>query len=34
MVKYAGGEQTPTQLRNEDRFFDKSNAAQLIDTAF
>ena len=34
MVKYAGGEQTPTQLRNEDRFFDASNAAQLIDTAF
>jgi ribose transport system substrate-binding protein len=34
MVKYAKGEQTPTQLRNEDRFFDSKNAAELIDTAF
>jgi ribose transport system substrate-binding protein len=34
MVAWANGEQVPTQLRNEDRFFDKSNAAQLIDTAF
>jgi ribose transport system substrate-binding protein len=34
MVAYANGETTPTQLRNEDRFFDSSNAAQLIDTAF
>jgi ribose transport system substrate-binding protein len=34
MVAYAEGKETPTQLRNEDRFFDSSNAAQLIDTAF
>ena len=34
MVAYAGGTATPTQLRNEDRFFDSKNAAQLIDTAF
>lgn len=34
MVGYAEGKETPTQLRNEDRFFDASNAAQLIDTAF
>jgi galactofuranose transport system substrate-binding protein len=34
MASYAGGEQTPTQLRNEDRFFDSSNAAQLVNTAF
>jgi ribose transport system substrate-binding protein len=34
MQAYAKGEQTPTQLRNEDRFFDASNAAQLIETAF
>jgi ABC-type sugar transport system substrate-binding protein len=34
MAGYANGEQTPTQLLNEDRFFDSKNAAQLIDTAF
>ena len=34
MVKYASGEQTPTQLRNQDRFFDSKNAAELINTAF
>ena len=34
MEAYAKGEKTPTQLRNEDRFFDASNAAELIDTAF
>src|SRR4051794_4914955 len=34
MAGYANGEQTPTQLLNEDRFFDSKNAAQLVNTAF
>jgi ribose transport system substrate-binding protein len=34
MEKYAAGEKTATQLRNEDRFFDAKNAAELFDTAF
>jgi galactofuranose transport system substrate-binding protein len=32
--KHEKGEQVPTEIINQDRFFDKTNAAQLVDTAF
>jgi len=34
MAAYARGEQIPPKVINEDRFFDKSNAAQLISDAY
>jgi galactofuranose transport system substrate-binding protein len=34
LVKYAEGETIPPKIINEDRFFDKSNAAEHIDEAY
>ncbi len=34
LVAYAAGEPVPTQIINTDRFFDASNAAEFIDSAY
>jgi ribose transport system substrate-binding protein len=34
LVKYASGEEIPPKIINEDRFFDSSNAAELINEAY
>jgi hypothetical protein len=34
MAQYAAGEEIPVTIINPDRFFDESNAADLIDEAY
>jgi ribose transport system substrate-binding protein len=34
MKQYAAGEKLPTFIKNEDRFFDATNAKEFVDTAF